>query len=47
MQDEEDASEVTREAFVAAWQGLPSFRGEARFASLSPSHRLPLLFAIA
>ncbi len=33
VQDYEDASEVTQEAFVAAWQGLPSFRGEARFAT--------------
>ena len=31
LQDYEDASEVTQEAFLAAWQGLPSFRGEARF----------------
>jgi RNA polymerase sigma-70 factor (ECF subfamily) len=33
LQDYEDASEVTQEAFLAAWQGLPSFRGEARFAT--------------
>jgi RNA polymerase sigma-70 factor, ECF subfamily len=33
VQDYEEASEVTQEAFVAAWQGLPSFRGEARFAT--------------
>src|SRR5579859_1757109 len=33
VQDYEDASEVTQEAFFAAWQGLPSFRGEARFAT--------------
>ena len=33
VQDYEDASEVTQEAFLAAWQGLPSFRGEARFAT--------------
>ena len=33
VQDYEDASEATQEAFVAAWQGLPSFRGEARFAT--------------
>lgn len=33
LQDEEDASEVTQEAFLAAWQGLPSFRGEACFAT--------------
>src|SRR5216684_2268537 len=31
LQDYEDAAEVTQEAFLAAWQGLPSFRGEARF----------------
>jgi RNA polymerase sigma-70 factor (ECF subfamily) len=33
LQDYDDASEVTQEAFLAAWQGLPSFRGEARFAT--------------
>jgi RNA polymerase sigma-70 factor (ECF subfamily) len=33
LQDEEEASEVTQEAFLAAWQGLPSFRGKARFAT--------------
>lgn len=33
VQDYEDASEITQEAFLAAWQGLPSFRGEARFAT--------------
>src|SRR5690349_21974562 len=33
VQDYEDASEVTQEAFLAAWQGLPSFRAEARFAT--------------
>jgi RNA polymerase sigma-70 factor, ECF subfamily len=33
LQEYEDASEVTQEAFLAAWQGLPSFRGEARFAT--------------
>ena len=33
MQDYEEASEITQEAFFAAWQGLPSFRGEARFAT--------------
>ena len=33
VQDYEDASEVTQETFLAAWQGLPSFRGEARFAT--------------
>ena len=33
VQDYEDASEVTQEAFLAAWQGLPSFRSEARFAT--------------
>ena len=33
LQDEEDASEATQEAFLAAWQGLPSFCGEACFAT--------------
>ncbi len=29
----EEASEITQEAFLAAWQGLPSFRGDARFST--------------
>lgn len=33
VQGYEGVSEVTQEAFLAARQGLPSFRGEARFAS--------------
>ncbi len=33
LQDYDDASEITQEAFLAAWQGLPSFRSEARFAT--------------
>jgi RNA polymerase sigma-70 factor, ECF subfamily len=33
LQDYEEASEITQEAFFAAWQGLPSFRCEARFAT--------------
>jgi RNA polymerase sigma-70 factor, ECF subfamily len=33
VQHYEEASEITQEAFLAAWQGLPSFRGEARFAT--------------
>ncbi len=33
LQDYEEASEITQEAFLAAWRGLPSFRGEARFAT--------------
>jgi RNA polymerase sigma-70 factor (ECF subfamily) len=33
LQDYEEASEITQEAFLAAWLGLPSFRGEARFAT--------------
>jgi RNA polymerase sigma-70 factor, ECF subfamily len=31
LQDYDEASEITQEAFLAAWRGLPSFRGEARF----------------
>src|SRR5579884_2455433 len=27
----EEATEITQETFLAAWQGLPSFRGDARF----------------
>ena len=33
LQDYDEASEITQEAFLAAWLGLPSFRGEARFAT--------------
>jgi len=33
LQHYEEASEITQETFLAAWQGLPSFRGEARFAT--------------
>ncbi len=33
LQDYEEASEITQEAFLASWQGLPSFRGEARFST--------------
>src|SRR5690242_9601397 len=33
LQDYEEASEITQEAFLAAWLGLPSFRGEARFST--------------
>ena len=31
LQEYEETDEVTQEAFLAAWQGLPSFRGDARF----------------
>nr|BBH94203.1 RNA polymerase sigma factor [Thermogemmatispora argillosa] len=31
LQDYEEACEITQEAFLAAWQSLPTFRGEARF----------------
>ncbi len=27
----EEATEITQETFLAAWQGLPAFRGDARF----------------
>src|SRR5579864_9339885 len=33
LQQYEEANETTQETFLAAWQGLPSFRGEARFAT--------------
>ncbi len=33
LQDYEEASEITQDAFLAAWQGLPSFRGEAHFTT--------------
>jgi RNA polymerase sigma-70 factor, ECF subfamily len=31
LQDYDEASEITQEAFLAAWRGLPAFRGEAHF----------------
>ncbi len=33
LQDPEEATEATQEAFLAAWQGLPAFRGDALFSS--------------
>src|SRR5579859_1601860 len=33
LQQYEEANEVTQETFFAAWQGLPSFRGDARFST--------------
>src|SRR5579884_989556 len=33
LQQYEEANEVTQETFLAAWQGLSSFRGEARFST--------------
>ncbi len=33
LQQYEEANEVTQETFLAAWQGLPAFRGEARFST--------------
>ncbi len=33
LQQYEEANEVTQETFLAAWQGLSSFRGEARFTT--------------
>jgi len=33
LQHYEEANEVTQETFLAAWQGLPSFRGDAHFST--------------
>lgn len=33
VQNYDEASEITQDAFLAAWQGLPAFRGDARFAT--------------
>lgn len=33
LRDSEDAAEATQEVFLAAWQGLAGFRGDARFAT--------------
>ena len=33
VQNYEEASEITQETCLAAWQGLPAFRGEARFST--------------
>jgi len=33
LQQYEEANEVTQETFLAAWLGLPSFRGDARFST--------------
>jgi len=33
LQQYEEANEVTQEAFLAAWQSLSSFRGDARFST--------------
>lgn len=33
LQEYDEANEVTQETFFAAWQGLPSFRGDARFST--------------
>lgn len=33
LQNYEEANETTQETFLAAWQGLPSFRGDARFST--------------
>ena len=33
LQNYEEANEITQDTFLAAWQGLPTFRGEARFST--------------
>ena len=43
LQDYEEASEITQEAFLAAWQGLPSFRGEACFATWLATGVMPVI----
>jgi len=42
LQHYEEACEVTQETFLAAWQGLPSFRGDACFFYMALPHRLQL-----
>jgi len=33
LQQYDEANEVTQDTFLAAWQGLPSFRGDAQFST--------------
>jgi len=33
LRDPEEAADLTQEVFLRVWQGLPSFRGESRFAT--------------
>lgn len=33
LQNYEETNEVTQDTFLAAWQGLPTFRGDARFST--------------
>ncbi len=33
VQDEEEAADLTQEAFMRAWQALPNYRAEARFST--------------
>lgn len=33
LQQYEEANEITQETFLAAWQGLPTFRGDSRFST--------------
>jgi len=33
LQNYDEANEVAQETFLAAWQGLPSFRGDSRFST--------------
>lgn len=33
VRDHDEAAEITQDVFLAAWQGLGQFRGEARFAT--------------
>jgi RNA polymerase sigma-70 factor (ECF subfamily) len=47
LRDVDEASEATQDAFLAAWQGLRSFRGDARFTTwlyrITYNHCLRLL----